>query len=321
MTKTFRKELDNDVNQVQNLQKQGHHPADQENGRPIPSRQASLDGFEPEAALVKAIGDDRNIATEIREEDCMLTGFRDEMLVPTINNLCQRYSIGCTDLDLNDFGAEQFVGAGEEEFPMRQQHTKRWLDRLPDADTAAEERMTRSTLNFDSSGDESSGRLISLNEVNVVLAKRDLSLFREVSGGPWELRRASEVRDETRRRKSSESSWRSDEGGMYRRRHFGQIEWAVVDELKAFSFRTPPRGRTLTRPDHPPMSPKALACKLWPERPDFSVPLEQQDIFHIHAIVDPSLKQRDEAQATSKSKTHVSHDPPQASEWFPWRKG
>ncbi|KAL8872588.1 MAG: hypothetical protein Q9174_001807 [Haloplaca sp. 1 TL-2023] len=97
------------------------------------------------------------------------------------------------------------------------------------------------------------------------------------------------------------------------------INWDIVDELKSFSFDTPSRGRKLTRPDFPPMSPKAVACKLWPELPDFSVPLEQDDILHLHAPPDaPPEKIIVETVRAEEREALVSHKVRKPGKWLFW---
>ncbi|KAI4121743.1 MAG: hypothetical protein LQ338_006188 [Usnochroma carphineum] len=153
--------------------------------------QTSPDEFGPEAGLVKAISDDGSIPTPVRQEDCIFTGFPD-MPMPTTDNHGRRFGISDAGLDLADFGAEPFV-INERDPPATRENVSRWLDRLPEADSAAEGSTVDSTVSFDSSSDASAGRLLSCNEVNVALAKRGVSAFRELSGEPWELRRPSEV--------------------------------------------------------------------------------------------------------------------------------
>ncbi|KAL8920570.1 MAG: hypothetical protein Q9208_006192 [Pyrenodesmia sp. 3 TL-2023] len=269
--------------------------------------------------------------TKVKDEGYILPSFPSKLPMPTADRHGRRYSIGDADLNLADFGAGQLVVEEEEEFPTRRQQSVRWLDRLPNTDLAAEGSMTSSSLSFDGSSEAYAGRSVSFNAVNLALAKRDRSAFEEVPGGPWELRRPSEVQDEARRRPSSQSSWGSNEDVIVEfRRGFDKIDWAVVDELKAFSWAAPCRGRRLTRPDFPPMSPKALGCRLWPELPDFSMSPDLDDLFHIHASDSPSLEHRietepidspcpeqpSEAELVSEPENHISYDPPKSRKWY-----
>ncbi|KAL8703134.1 MAG: hypothetical protein Q9201_003693 [Fulgogasparrea decipioides] len=153
-------------------------------------------------------------------------------------------------------------------------------------------------------------------------AGRGMSLFRERSGGPWELRKPDEVGEEAQSRRSSESSWRSDDVPSWRRRRFDNIDWDVVDELRSFNFSLAPRGRRPTRPDFPPMSPRAIACKLWPERPDFSQPLEQDDILHVHAATNPDLNTTEVIPPPANDQdTHLLQESPRPRKWAFWKKG
>ena len=120
------------------------------------------------------------------------------------------------------------------------------------------------------------------------------------------------------RRSASPSSSASDRGPE---ELFGpdDIDWDIVDELKSFSFNAPSRGRKLTRPDFPPMSPRAVACKLWPERPDFSVPLEQDDILHLHAPLNAELeKSTAETLRVEKPEAQVPHKVQKPGKWLVW---
>ncbi len=252
---------------------------------------------------------------EDKNEACKLTNF---LPLPTTDMHGRRYSIGHTDLKLTDFGAEQLVVEAEE-FPVRGQQAVRWLDRLPNTEIALEGSLTSSSLSFDSCSESQAPRSISFNAVNVAIAKRGPSAFREVSGGPWELRRPSEVQKEAQRRLSSQSIWGSNEDQIVRfRRGFDNIDWAVVDELRAFRWRAPCPRRRLTRPGSPPMSPKALESMRWPEFPDFSVSPEQEDLVQIRTTADPSLEQPHEVEPVSEQGNHTSCDPSKLRKWFPW---
>lgn len=264
---------------------------------------------------MQALSASKNVLTEDKNEACNSTSF---LPLPTTDMHGRRSSIGDTDLKLVDFGAEQFV-VEEEEFPMRGQPAVRWLDRLPNTEISVEGSMTSSSLSFDSSSESQAQRSISFNAVNLAIARRGDSAFREVPGGPWELRRPSEVQDEARGRPSSQSIWGSNEDIVVKfRRGFDNVDWAVVDELKAFRWRAPSPGRRVTCPDSPPMSPKALGRRLWPEFPDRSVSLEQKDLFYVHATDDPSHEQPHEAEPVNEQKNHTSCDPSKWRKWFPW---
>ncbi|KAL8719722.1 MAG: hypothetical protein Q9181_008030 [Wetmoreana brouardii] len=153
-------------------------------------------------------------------------------------------------------------------------------------------------------------------------AGRGMSLFRERSGGLWELRKPDEVREEAQRRRSSESSWRSDDMPSWRQRRFDEIDWEVVDELRSFSFSVAPRGRKPTRPDFPPMSPRAVACKLWPERPAFSLRSEQDDILHVHAATNLELYKTEVIPPPAYDQdTHLVEEPARPRKWAFWKKG
>lgn len=285
---------------------------------------------------MQAVSATKSMLTNVKDQDSMFARFSSKLPVPTADRHGRRYSIGHGDLNLADFAAGQLVvEEEEEEFPTRRQQVVRWLDRLPNTDLAAEGSMTSSSLSFDNSSETYAGRSVSFNAVNLALAKRGYSVFEEVPGRPWELRRPSEVQQEARRRPSSLSSWGSDE-------HFraevytsvDNIDWAVVDELKAFSFAATRRGRRLTRPDFPPMSPKALGCRLWSKLPDFSVLSGQEDLFHLHATDSSSLElpnengpndnpgseQLSEAELVSEPENHISYGPPKSRKWFSWFK-
>lgn len=282
--------------------------------------QASFDDFSTE--LVKAVSDDRSVISNIRSKDWTFTGFPEDLPLPAVDNHGRRYSISNANLDLTTFGDGQtHIVAKREDSQSAQEHIMHWLDRLPDANSVGERNMTKSLLSFGSSSEESSVRPVSINEVNVALAKRDRSVFLERSGGPWELRRPSEVQEEAQTQWSSQSSWGSEEGPRLYRRGFDNIHWDVVDELKGFSFTLPRRGRRVTRPGFPPMSPRAVGCRLWPERPDWSIFQGQGDIFHVHATVEPSDGVTNEVQTAKKERSHILCNPPQPRKWFPWMKG
>ncbi|KAL8762751.1 MAG: hypothetical protein Q9184_001291 [Pyrenodesmia sp. 2 TL-2023] len=271
--------------------------------------------------------------TKAKDEDWIFSSFSSKLPVPTMDRHGRRYSIDHGDLNLADFGAEQLAEEEEEEFPMRRQQVGCWLDRLPNTDVTAEGSMTSSSLSFDSSSEAYAGRSLSFNAVNLALAKRGCSVFKEVTGGPWELRRPSEVQQEARRRPSSLSSWGSDE--HFKAEHHtsvDNIDWAVVDELKAFSWTAPYRGRGLTRPDFPSMSPKALGRRLWPELPNFSESSDLEDLFHTHATESPSIEhpietepidspcseQPSDAEPVSEPEIQISYDSPKSRKWCSW---
>ncbi|KAI4137774.1 MAG: hypothetical protein L6R39_007105 [Caloplaca ligustica] len=268
---------------IQDLHMQEKDTADREDGS-MHRRHASPDEFGSQAGLVDAISDDGTFPSPVKEEDCVFTGFPD-MPMPTIHNPGRRFSLSDADLDIADFGAGQYI-VEEGGSPAARENVTRWLDTLPEADTAREEAMTESPQSYSGSS-EGPAVFVSYNEVNVALAKRNLSAFRELPERPWELRRPSEVQAEVQaeaqRRRLSQSSWGSHEGPEDRLNRLRRVDFALLEELKSFSFTTRRRGRCLTRPDFPPMSPRAVACKLWPELPDFTVPLEQEDIYHEHA--------------------------------------
>lgn len=160
-----------------------------------------------------------------------------------------------------------------------------------------------------------------------VLEAKDLYATRE-SSGRWldgmlnnDVTNGSEAdqgRQVAQTRSSSQSSWRSD-GGPEELCCFDDIDWDIVDELKSFSFSSPRRGRRLTRPDFPPMSPRAVACKLWPKQPDFSIPMEKNDILHLQF---PINQTPDKTEVTSssaqKENFHVPHNPAKPKNWFRW---
>ncbi|KAL8721071.1 MAG: hypothetical protein Q9225_002182 [Loekoesia sp. 1 TL-2023] len=315
-------ELDEYINQLQASDVQRTEtttPTQREHDFMRHSR-ASFDEFSTK--LVEAVSDDRSVISNLRSEDWTFTGFPEDLPLPTADNHGRRYSIDDANLNLATFGEGQteFV-AEREDSHAAQEHITHWLDRLPDANVVGEENMTKSLLGFGSSSEESSVRPVSFNEVNVALAKRDRSAFLERSGGPWELRRPSEVQERAQTQWSSQSSWGSDEGPRLYRRGFDNIDWDVVDELKGFSFTSPRRGRRVTRPDFPPMSPRAVGCRLWPERPDLSASQGQGDIFHVHATVKPSVGMTNEVQPAKNDRSPILCSPPQPRKWFSWMKG
>lgn len=269
---------------------------------------ANSDEIGAKAGLVSAISDNRSLLTGFRDEDPMFTNSPNTTLVPTVETDGHRYSMGHAELNLGDFGTEQCV-VEVEDFFARQGNVKaeRWLDMLPSTAFAATANVasSRSSSSFDRRG---AWRSYSLEDDDNMLAGRTTaSLFREVPGGPWELRHAAEVEAEAQRRRSSQSSWHSDEGPSYRYARFDDIDWAVVDELKEFNFTEQPcRGRARTRPDFPPWSPRAVGCKLWPELPDFSIPLEQEDIFHSHVTAQPAPGPMDEILPARDEESQVS---------------
>ncbi|KAL8647757.1 MAG: hypothetical protein Q9210_005365, partial [Variospora velana] len=280
---------------------------------------ASFDGIRVEARFVSTISNNRSLFTGFRDEDSVSINLSDATLVPTRGNHGHRYIIGQADLSLGDFSAEQCVVV-EDDFFARRVNAERWLDKLPSTDLAATADMTNSTSSSSVyHGSKEEGSISRRDDDTVLAGKTERSLFREVPGGPWELRKPAEVQAEAQRRKSSQSSWRSDEGPLDRQARFDDIDWAVVDELKKFSFTEPRRGRTCTRPDLPPWSPRAVACKLWSELPDFSIPLEPKDYFNLHVVSQPCPELTEETLPARDENSQVS-GPTILTRWSRWAK-
>ncbi|KAL8834442.1 MAG: hypothetical protein Q9170_003738 [Blastenia crenularia] len=278
-----------DHTQAQNSQ--GSNLATQSEPNKHRSR-GSFDDFSDE--LVKAISNDGSMISNIRHEEWTFTGFPDNRPLPTTDSHGRSFSISDADLDLASFPIQQaqFTTDGQSSHAT-QQHITHWLDRLPETYEygAAGGDFSESTLRSGDSSEDSFIRSVSYDEVKVVLATRGRSLFKEQLDRNWELRRLSEVQEAAQRRSSSLSSWECDREPRWYKPRFDKIDWTVIDELKDFSFSTASRGRRLTRPDFPPMSPRAVACKLWPKRPDFSMLQGDVDIFHAHAPLKPSSDQ------------------------------
>lgn len=282
---------------------------------------ASFDGCG--SGLIRAIPDDGSIISNIGFEEWTFTGFSQDMPFLTTGIHRQRHSTSDANQDLASFAAEEARYIIDEDHSQAaEERITHWLDRLPDTNCVTEGTTAESMLGVGSSSEESFGRSVSFNEVNVVLAKRGTSLLKERSQEDWELRRPSEVQEEARtRRSSSQSSWGSNEWPRHIRRGLDKIDFGVIDELKDFKFTSTRRGRKPNRPDSPPRSPGALACQLWPERSDFSSCQGQQlCIFHVHATMEPTFDKADGVQPVQGESSESSCKPAQSRKWFAWWK-
>ena len=282
-------------------------------------RRNSFEGFSEE--LVDAISDDDSPISSIKDEEWAFTDFAEQMPIPMVESSDRKCSMGDGDLDIANFPTGQIGFVVEEEDSHRVYgHSTYCLDSLSNANDITEESQSESITDSTSFSEDSCGSPICYNEVNALLATRGLSLFRELSDRPWELRRPSEVEEETRRR-TSQSSWGSYEvPSRGRRQRYDTIDWAIVEELKAFRFSSPRRGRRVARPDFPPMSPKTIACKLWPELPDFMASQELDNILHVHAHTQPSQKETNEVQVVQGGSNRASLNETHPKKWFPWWK-
>lgn len=219
-----------------------------------------------------------SVVRAIYDEDWTFTRFSQDTPLPATSDHGRSYGIESADEDSTTIVADQARHmVDEEQSQSVHESITRWLDRPPSTNYVIEETTPETQFTFGSPSEESFRHSVSVDEVNIVLARRDVSLFRATSQGDWQLHRPSEVQDEARtRRSSSQSSRGSNRRPRRVRRRLAEIDSDVVEKLIGFSFTSARWERKLSRPYSRPVGPRALARR------------QQPCISHVQATMRPS---------------------------------